>query len=76
MGLNAEENEISRLDLVVIVAENLKLLILGPVVVGLLALAIGYVFPLSFTSQAILVLPTPTPTQAVAIMVSPLKSRA
>jgi hypothetical protein len=78
--MDAEENEISLLDLLLVVAENLKLLILGPVVVGLLALAIGYALPQSFTSQAILALPTPTPTlvptptpaQAAAMMVSPL----
>lgn len=52
MEMHAEENEISLLDLLVIVAENLKLLILGPVVVGLLALGIGYALPQSFTSRA------------------------
>jgi hypothetical protein len=59
-------------DLLLVVAENLKLLILGPLVVGLLALGIGYALPQSFTSQAILALPTPTPTQAAAMLVSPL----
>lgn len=76
MEIDTEENEISLLDLLVTVAENLKLLILGPLVVGLLALAIGYALPQSFTSQAILALPTAnspqTPTQAAAMMVSPL----
>ena len=72
--MDIEENEISLLDLLLVVAENLKLLILGPIVVGLLALAIGYALPQNFTSQAILALPTPTPTpaQAAAMMVSPL----
>ena len=40
--MNEEENEISLLDLLLVVAENLKLLILGPVVVGLVALGFGY----------------------------------
>ncbi|NMM20407.1 MAG: hypothetical protein HHJ15_10725 [Rhodoferax sp.] len=84
--MDIEENEVSLLDLLLVVAENLKLLILGPIVVGLLALAIGYTLPQSFTSQAILALPmpllgsastptsipTPTPAQASAMMVSPL----
>lgn len=67
-----EVDDISLLDLLIVVAENLKLLILGPVVVGLLALGVGYALPQSFTSQAILALPTPTPTptQAAAMMVS------
>ena len=69
-----EEDEVSLLDLLVVVAENLRLLVLGPVLIGLLALAIGYVLPQSFVSQSILALPTSTqtPTQAVAVMVSPL----
>ena len=78
--MDAEENRISLLDLLLVVAEHLKLLILGPIVVGLLALAIGYALPQSFTSQAILALPMPmqtqtpppTPAQAAAMMVSPL----
>lgn len=79
MEMDAEEKEISLLDLLVVVAENLKLLILGPAVVGLLALGATYTLPQSFVSQAILALPTPTTTttataaaQAAAIMVSPL----
>ena len=72
--MDTEENEISLLDLLLVVADNLKLLILGPVLVGLLALGIGYVLPQTFISQAILALPTPTPTpaQAAAMMVSPI----
>lgn len=37
MDVDMEEKEVSLLDSLVVVAENLKLLILGPVVVGLLA---------------------------------------
>ena len=72
--MNAEESEISVLDLLLVVAENLKLLIFGPILVGLLALAGAYLVPQSYTSQAILALPpaTATATQAAAIMVSPL----
>ena len=65
-----EENEISLLDLLVVVAENLKLLILGPFAAGLLALGIAFTLPQSYVSQAILALPTPTPTQAATMMVS------
>ena len=71
---NEEENEASLLDLFVVIAENLKLLLLGPMLIGLLAFALGYALPQSFTSQAILSLPgsLQTGTQAVAVMVSPL----
>ena len=71
-----EENEISLLDLLVVVAENLKLLILGPFAAGLLALGIAFTLPHSYVSQAVLSLPTPTPTptptQAATMMVSPI----
>ena len=67
-----EENEISLLDLLIVVAENLKLLILGSFAAGLLALGIAFILPQSYVSQAILSLPTPTPAQAAAMMVSPI----
>lgn len=68
----------SLLDLLLVVAENLKLLLLGPLLVGLLALGIGYVLPPSFVSQAILLIaPSTSPNsssaaQAAAMMTSPL----
>ena len=65
-----EENEISLLDLLVVVAENLKLLILGSFAAGLLSLGISFTLPQSYVSQAILTLPTPT--QTAAMMVSPI----
>ena len=75
-----EENEVSLLDLLIVVAENIKLLIFGPLVVGLLALGIAFTAPKSYVSQAILVLPgqnsTSIPTaaqaQAAVMMTSPL----
>jgi hypothetical protein len=69
-----EENETSLLDLLIVVAENLKLLILGPFAAGLLALGIAFTLPHSYVSQAVLFLPTPTPTptQAATMMVSPI----
>jgi hypothetical protein len=66
------ETETSLLDLLVVVAENLKLLILGPFAAGLLALGIAFALPQIYVSQAILALPTPTPTQAAVMMVSPI----
>lgn len=52
MQIENEETEVSLLDLLLVAAANLKLLILGPVLAGLLALGIGYTLPKSFTSQA------------------------
>lgn len=54
MEIDTRENEVSLLDLLVVVAENLKLLILGPLAIGLLALGIGYTLPNIFASQSYL----------------------
>ena len=48
------EAEISLLDLLVTLADNVKLLILGPLVAGLTALAIAFALPQTFESVAIL----------------------
>lgn len=50
MEVEVQEQEISLLDLLLIAAGEIKLLILGPLVVGLLALGVGYILPQSFTS--------------------------
>ena len=72
--MHEEEDEVTLLDGLVVVAENLKVLLLGPLVVGLLALAISYASPQSFLSTCILSPPASpqTPVQAIAVMVSPL----
>jgi LPS O-antigen subunit length determinant protein (WzzB/FepE family) len=69
MQTENEEQDISLMDLLLVLAENIKLLLIGPLLVGLVALAIAFGLPQSFTSQAILV---STPTQAVSMMASPL----
>ncbi|MDO9145565.1 Wzz/FepE/Etk N-terminal domain-containing protein [Rhodoferax sp.] len=78
MDVEAQEAEISLLDLLVVVAENIKLLLLGPLLAGLVALGIGYALPQNYVSQAILLLPSTNSTnstnsaQAAAMMTSPL----
>lgn len=49
-----QQEEIDLLDILVTLAENLKLLILGPLLVGLCALGIAYVVPKAFESIAVL----------------------
>lgn len=46
--------EVGLLDLLVTLAENAKLLIVGPLLVGLCALALGFVLPQTFQSVAVL----------------------
>ena len=80
---NESESDSSMLDLLAVVAENLKLLIFGPLLAGLVAFGVTFLMPQTYTSEAILALPavaastlatpTATPTaQAAAMMVSPL----
>lgn len=49
-----EEDDISLLDLLHTIAENLRLLVIGPIVVGLLALAWASFIPKTYESTAIL----------------------
>jgi capsular polysaccharide biosynthesis protein len=49
-----QQEEIDLLDILVTLAENIKLLILGPVLVGLCALGIAFVVPKTFESVAVL----------------------
>lgn len=49
-----EEDEVSLLDILVTLAENAKLLVIGPLLVGLSALGVGYMLPQTFESVAVL----------------------
>ena len=67
-----EENDsLSLLDLLLVVAENIRLLVLGPVVVGLLVwLGMGFL-PVKFTSQTYLNLTSDSAKAVEAVMRSP-----
>jgi uncharacterized protein involved in exopolysaccharide biosynthesis len=69
MQSEIEVSQVSLLDLLLVVAENIKLLFFGPLIIGLLALLTAFALPQSFTSQAIL---SPVPAQAATMMISPL----
>lgn len=56
MDQNEQEDEISLLDLLLIVAQNIKLLIFGPLAIGLLAFGLTTFLPNTFTSHADLTL--------------------
>lgn len=53
-GTPTGEDEVSLLDIVLTLAENAKLLIIGPLLVGLCVLGLGYVLPQTFESVAVL----------------------
>jgi uncharacterized protein involved in exopolysaccharide biosynthesis len=48
------DDEIDLLDLLVTISENIKLLVLGPLVAGLLALGFSYTLPSTFESKAVI----------------------
>lgn len=50
----ATEEEVGLLDLLVTLAENARLLIIGPLLVGLCALGLGFALPQTFQSVAVL----------------------
>jgi uncharacterized protein involved in exopolysaccharide biosynthesis len=51
---HAPDDEIDLLDLLVTIAENIKLLVLGPIVAGLLALSVSFTLPNTFESKAVI----------------------
>ena len=75
------DDEISLLDLLTTVAENAKLLVLGPIAVAVLGYGVAHVVPQKYASQAILAMPNQgnqgnqgsfTPAQTSALLSSPL----
>jgi uncharacterized protein involved in exopolysaccharide biosynthesis len=70
--MEIEEEAISLMDLMIVMAENIKLLVIGPVLAGLVALGVGFSMDKSYTSEAILSFGAPAPAQAVTMMTSPL----
>ena len=52
-----EDDEISLLDLLQVVVENLRLLVLGPLVAGLVALGMSYQIPPTYTAKTVFMPP-------------------
>lgn len=72
------DDEISLLDVLAVIAENIKLLVVGPLFIALCALGITFLLPQKFTSEAIIGLPDTASNsnasilQAAALMASPV----
>lgn len=62
------DDEISLLDLLVVVAENLRLLVFGPLIVGLMALGIAFLIPPTFTARTTFLPPQQQQSAAAAMM--------
>jgi len=67
-GLEGAEDEISLLDLALVVAENLRLLIIGPLIVGLAALGISFAVPPTFTAKVVMLPPQQQQSAAAAAL--------
>ena len=65
------EDEISLLDLLLVVAENARLLIFGPLLAGLAALGIAFIIPPTFTATT-RILPPQQQQGAAAMLASQL----
>lgn len=66
----SESNEISLLDLINVIADNLRLLILGPLVIGLIALAITFTVKPTFTASTRFLPPQQQQSAAVSMLQS------
>jgi uncharacterized protein involved in exopolysaccharide biosynthesis len=64
------DDEISLLDLLQTVAENIKLLVLGPLAVGVTALGISFLVPPTFTAQTVVLPPQQQQSAATAMLQS------
>lgn len=64
------EDEISLLDLALVAAENLRLLVLGPLLVGVSALGISFLVPPTFTARAVMMPPQQQQSSAAAALQS------
>jgi tyrosine-protein kinase Etk/Wzc len=65
-----EDDEISLLDLLQVVADNLRLLVLGPLAAGLLALGISFAIPPTFTATTKFMPPQQQQSGAAAMLQS------
>ena len=69
-GIEDDDDGISLLDIAVVLAENLKLLIIGPLVVGLAALGITYLIAPTFTARTTFLPPQQQQSSAASALAS------
>ena len=67
---SSAEEEIDLLDLLVTLAEHWKLLVLGPIIVGLAALAASFALPKTYTSTSTLAVERPGATLSAPVVAS------
>jgi uncharacterized protein involved in exopolysaccharide biosynthesis len=69
-SIHSEDDEISLLDLLQVIADNLRLLVLGPLAAGLLALGYTFTIPPTFTAGTRFIPPQQQQSGAAAMLAS------
>ncbi len=69
-SLPESDDEISLLDLLQVVVDNLRLLVLGPLAVGLAALGISFVIPPTYTAKTQFLPPQQQQSAAASMLAS------
>ena len=62
------DDEISLLDILHVLAENLRLLVLGPLIAGMFALGVGFLIPPTFTATTTFLPPQQQQSAAAAML--------
>jgi uncharacterized protein involved in exopolysaccharide biosynthesis len=70
MSTTEADDEISLLDLALVVVENLRLLVLGPLAAGLVALGISFLIPPTFTAKTQFLPPQQQQSAAASMLAS------
>jgi uncharacterized protein involved in exopolysaccharide biosynthesis len=70
MGMQGDDDEISLLDLLQTIVDNLRLLVLGPLAVGLTALGISFLIPPTYTAKTQFLPPQQQQSAAASMLAS------
>jgi tyrosine-protein kinase Etk/Wzc len=70
LGVQEADEEISLIDLLQTILDNLKLLVLGPIAVGVAALGISYLIPPTYTAKTQFLPPQQQQSAAVSMLAS------
>jgi tyrosine-protein kinase Etk/Wzc len=70
MGMQGDDDEISLLDLLQTIVDNLRLLVFGPLVVGLTALSISFLIPPTYTAKTQFLPPQQQQSAAASMLAS------
>lgn len=69
-AVEQDDDEISLLDLLQVVVDNLRLLVLGPLACGLVALGISFAIPPTFTAKTQFLIPQQSQSTAASMLAS------